>query len=186
MSAATHGSLAGSPAAPSGDPGGGTEKGKYGVSDFKKEIHRLIKMIEENSLVERSKLIFDRIDFKKLREAKISRTLENYFLNISYPPLQAMKEIELEDQRYVFDNIEISDKVALYIHIPFCHSSCSYCHYYKVLEASKRTIKEYLDALAIELSIYSDKFGKLRTQSIYVGGGTPSYLDLKDIRYLFF
>jgi oxygen-independent coproporphyrinogen-3 oxidase len=60
---------------------------------------------------------------------------------------------------------------ALYIHIPFCRSICSYCDFPKLLgqEASE---KAYLSALEKEL--LTIPAGKMRT--IYFGGGTPSAL----------
>ncbi len=64
---------------------------------------------------------------------------------------------------------------ALYLHIPFCRSICSYCDFYKMV--AKDSLKEkYIDYLLKEMQSKQSEFGDLKT--IYVGGGTPSSLNL--------
>lgn len=63
----------------------------------------------------------------------------------------------------------------LYIHIPFCKQICSYCDFYKQV-AKQKTISRYIDTLKKEVDFYKDKFHKLET--IYIGGGTPSSIQL--------
>jgi oxygen-independent coproporphyrinogen-3 oxidase len=70
---------------------------------------------------------------------------------------------------------EIVPVKALYIHIPFCRSICSYCDFYKMV--AKDSLKEkYIDYLLKEIQGKQSGFGDLKT--IYVGGGTPSSLNL--------
>ncbi len=68
---------------------------------------------------------------------------------------------------------------ALYVHIPFCSSICSYCDFPKVLYRNDWA-EEYLSALFAELDSYC--LGKMET--IYVGGGTPSALPPSLLRRL--
>lgn len=68
---------------------------------------------------------------------------------------------------------------ALYIHIPFCKNICIYCDFAKMV-ASKNLKSKYIEALVEELDFYSDKYHDLET--IYIGGGTPSILDLDSLR----
>ncbi len=68
-----------------------------------------------------------------------------------------------------------------YIHIPFCHSICSYCSFCKILYNHKY-VKLYLEALKNELNhIYQ---GEIQ-ETIYIGGGTPSVLDVNELEQLF-
>lgn len=67
-----------------------------------------------------------------------------------------------------------------YIHIPFCKSICSYCDFCKML-CYGPWITKYLNELAKEIN---DKYNKEELDTIYIGGGTPSALSLKDIKYL--
>ncbi|MGM9834993.1 MAG: radical SAM family heme chaperone HemW [Bacilli bacterium] len=67
-----------------------------------------------------------------------------------------------------------------YIHIPFCKSICSYCDFCKMLYYGPWVTK-YLNELAKEIK---DKYNMEELKTIYIGGGTPSALSLKDIKYL--
>jgi coproporphyrinogen III oxidase-like Fe-S oxidoreductase len=59
----------------------------------------------------------------------------------------------------------------LYLHVPFCRSICPYCPYNKVLLRSGLA-RPYFAALRAELQLYGAS--RLRFDSLYVGGGTPS------------
>ena len=62
---------------------------------------------------------------------------------------------------------------AVYIHIPFCRSICSYCDFCKVYYNKKFTTN-YLKMLEKEIiSQYNNEL----ISTIYIGGGTPSSLD---------
>ncbi len=60
----------------------------------------------------------------------------------------------------------------LYVHIPFCHSECTYCDFYRRSYRSE-VAWAFLDALEIELSELPVDFV---ADTVYVGGGTPSAL----------
>jgi oxygen-independent coproporphyrinogen-3 oxidase len=64
-----------------------------------------------------------------------------------------------------------SSPQALYIHIPFCDSICSYCDFPKYL-SSTNLQKRYLSALKEELR----KINQKELKTCYIGGGTPSSL----------
>ena len=71
--------------------------------------------------------------------------------------------------------------ISVYIHIPFCHSICTYCDFCK-LYYDKGIVKQYLDALSKEItSTYKGE----EVKTIYIGGGTPSSLDIEELTYLF-
>ena len=68
-----------------------------------------------------------------------------------------------------------------YIHIPFCNNICSYCDFCKLLY-NKNFVKKYLDALEKEIiNNYKNEI----LDTIYVGGGTPSYLSVSELNKLF-
>ena len=70
---------------------------------------------------------------------------------------------------------------ACYIHIPFCDRICSYCDFCKLLKKDE-FIDTYLDALEKEIDeIYKEE----ELETIYIGGGTPSSLSLKQLEKLF-
>ncbi len=68
-----------------------------------------------------------------------------------------------------------------YIHIPFCDNICTYCDFCKRYY-NKKYINKYLNSLEKEIdSIYRGE----ELESIYIGGGTPSSLDLNELNHLF-
>lgn len=71
--------------------------------------------------------------------------------------------------------------MAIYIHIPFCDNICSYCDFSKVFYNSK-LVDKYLNALSNEIDMYYK--GDI-INTIYVGGGTPSCLNLEQLKVLF-
>jgi oxygen-independent coproporphyrinogen III oxidase len=65
----------------------------------------------------------------------------------------------------------------LYIHIPFCLRKCHYCNFYSAVTTS--SIPTYLAALSQEMEMVRDQWGPFDT--VYIGGGTPSILTLKQL-----
>ena len=72
----------------------------------------------------------------------------------------------------------------LYIHIPFCDHICTYCDFPKLITKGQRH-EDYIQALLIELKHYEKQIGFHQLQSIYIGGGTPTALSVKQIQPLF-
>ena len=76
-------------------------------------------------------------------------------------------------------------ELGLYIHIPFCKKKCDYCDFISYSDKIN-CIKEYVEALKNEIKhelnkIVNDK-ENYRVTTIYIGGGTPSFIDSKYIR----
>lgn len=74
----------------------------------------------------------------------------------------------------------------LYVHIPFCTSKCAYCSFITLdAHKSKAVIPEYIKKLRTEideaLRLINEK-GRLH--SIYVGGGTPTAIDVESLDYI--
>lgn len=71
-------------------------------------------------------------------------------------------------------------EIGLYIHIPFCQSKCFYCSFASWSGKSHLT-DDYLKALFQEM----EKYRGSRIYSIYVGGGTPTFLSSVQLESLF-
>ncbi len=69
---------------------------------------------------------------------------------------------------------------SVYIHLPFCKTICSYCDFCKIIY-NKKYIDNYLGALEQEITTYYE--GDV-IKTIYIGGGTPSCLELEDLNKL--
>ena len=70
---------------------------------------------------------------------------------------------------------------SVYIHIPFCKSICSYCDFCKLFYHGP-WVTQYLNSLLLEIQ---DKYMGEEIETLYIGGGTPSALSIKDLKYLF-
>lgn len=68
----------------------------------------------------------------------------------------------------------------LYVHIPFCVRKCNYCDFLS-FPAKQCNIDGYLDALERELEANESI---LKTDTVFVGGGTPSVLDFEQLERL--
>ena len=73
------------------------------------------------------------------------------------------------------DNFSIQNGISLYVHIPFCQTKCFYCDFntYTKLES---LIPLYIKALELEAEFWSKYFNETEIKSIFIGGGTPSYI----------
>ncbi|MBQ7141273.1 MAG: radical SAM family heme chaperone HemW [Bacilli bacterium] len=70
---------------------------------------------------------------------------------------------------------------SVYIHIPFCDNICSYCDFNKFYY-NQNLVDEYLNSLKNEIKTFYT--GEL-INTIYIGGGTPSSLTIKQLEKLF-
>ncbi len=72
-----------------------------------------------------------------------------------------------------------ASKIGIYLHVPFCQSKCEYCGFYSV-PADGVDVDGVIDCELRELSQY--EIGAAGT--VYVGGGSPSYLGVGRLRRL--
>ncbi|WP_294373106.1 radical SAM family heme chaperone HemW [uncultured Clostridium sp.] len=71
-------------------------------------------------------------------------------------------------------------EMSLYIHIPFCKQKCLYCDF-PSYSGKENLIDRYIESLNKEII---DKCSDYKISSIFIGGGTPSYLDEKNLKSL--
>ena len=76
--------------------------------------------------------------------------------------------------------------LGVYIHIPFCRSKCQYCDFYSIGGSrDRRLVDNYLEALAVHFK----EAGALATDyivdTVYFGGGTPSFFGADNLRRIF-
>ncbi len=95
----------------------------------------------------------------------------------AYPPHKIYSKIEGEfDFKKSWASTPAGD-LNVYFHIPFCRQKCSYCNIESIAtkEGSPMTDR-YLTALENEMRLYRGSLDKFRIITVYMGGGTPSYL----------
>ena len=74
----------------------------------------------------------------------------------------------------------MNKNISIYIHIPFCCSKCYYCDFTSYSNKDQY-ISQYIDSLCNEILDNSEILCEYNIISIYIGGGTPSYIDSKYI-----
>lgn len=77
----------------------------------------------------------------------------------------------------------MADVLGIYIHIPFCKSKCDYCDFYS-LAGREEEMDLYQKALLSHLKRLLPRLKGRPVDSIYFGGGTPSYYGEKRLREL--
>ena len=72
-------------------------------------------------------------------------------------------------------------ELGIYIHIPFCKQKCNYCDFISYTNKCDK-IESYMKCLEKEIDCFD--FTKYNITTIYIGGGTPSYIDSKYIKQI--
>ena len=67
----------------------------------------------------------------------------------------------------------------IYVHIPFCRRKCHYSNFFSL--ASLKYKERFLDALKEEIFLRKSYLNGITVGSIYLGGGTPSILQVTEI-----
>ncbi|MCW1930319.1 MAG: radical SAM protein [Candidatus Kerfeldbacteria bacterium] len=107
---------------------------------------------------------------------------------VTYPPLDALRALSAED---IFPNNAKTQNINLYIHIPFCETLCTFCHYVTGLYSgakdtpdNQQAVTRYIDLLCRELRMYSTALQHPTIDSLYIGGGTPCILSTSQLEHI--
>lgn len=77
----------------------------------------------------------------------------------------------------------MKEELGIYVHIPFCVRKCYYCDFVSFAN-KKEMIKNYIDVLKKEIEYVGAGLVSAQNSivtTIYIGGGTPSFIDSKYI-----
>lgn len=77
----------------------------------------------------------------------------------------------------------MADKLGIYIHIPFCRSKCDYCDFYS-LAGQEGRMDDYQKALITHMKETAPQTRGMQIDTVYFGGGTPSFYGEKRLREL--
>jgi oxygen-independent coproporphyrinogen-3 oxidase len=80
---------------------------------------------------------------------------------------------------------DADEPLSLYVHIPFCRELCTYCGCNVIVSRDPAKADRYLSVLAREVALVAGRLGHRRTLSrIHLGGGTPTFLDERQLERL--
>lgn len=102
---------------------------------------------------------------------------------VHYPPItmypRSNEDLFLKDYKNPVNN-----RFDIYVHIPFCIKYCSFCHYPVMIGENKQEKDKYLCALEKEIELYMGRLNidKIKSRSVLIGGGTPTYLEPSQLK----
>ncbi len=126
-----------------------------------------------------TKLARDLIEYGEMKEHLVAEILErDYFVSKDKAELVASI---LKNQKCIIRNDNLID---IYVNIPICPTRCVYCSFISSeLERVKNKVDDYIDAVIKEINSVKDiiKNKAYIVRTIYIGGGTPSVLNEKQL-----
>jgi len=107
----------------------------------------------------------------------------------SYPTAPVWNEsygVEQLRQDLSHGDVEASDGLSLYVHVPFCESLCHFCACNKLITKDHARAGAYLDSIEREIAAVREALRVPRTATqVHWGGGTPTWLSPAEIRRLY-
>ncbi|HEX5065413.1 MAG TPA: oxygen-independent coproporphyrinogen III oxidase [Myxococcota bacterium] len=106
----------------------------------------------------------------------------------SYPTAPCWSEsygVEQYREDLADEDVESSDGLSLYVHVPYCESLCHFCACNKVITRDHARAGPFLDSVEREIGAVRGALRVARTATqIHWGGGTPTWLAPDEIRRL--
>ncbi|WP_461809781.1 coproporphyrinogen dehydrogenase HemZ [Faecalimonas sp.] len=85
-------------------------------------------------------------------------------------------------EKSLLEKLDYQNGYSLYIGIPFCPTTCAYCSFTSYpIKAWKNRTEEYLEALCKEISFVGEVSKEKKLNTIYIGGGTPTTLEARQL-----
>ena len=111
----------------------------------------------------------------------------SYFV-ANYPPFSTWTTDAVADAARPALAMPASHDVplGLYLHIPFCRKRCHFCYFRVYTDKNAAEVQSYLDVLGREWELYAEQpaIAGRPLDFIYFGGGTPSFLSVRQLRGL--
>lgn len=122
----------------------------------------------------------------KAQDAKATTT-GNYFV-ANYPPFStwSTEHPELATDRLA-QPPAAGTPFGLYVHIPFCRKRCDFCYFRVYTDKDSSGVRRYMSAVVEEARMHAEMAAiqGRKPEFVYFGGGTPSYLSVDQLTWLF-
>jgi len=108
-----------------------------------------------------------------------------YFIS-NYPPFSRWREDAVADVLATFAAPPTGVPLGLYLHVPFCRKRCKFCYFRVYTDVAAADVERYSLALAREAGVMAAQpaVAGRPLQYVYFGGGTPSFLSVKQLERL--
>ena len=110
----------------------------------------------------------------------------SYFV-ANYPPFSLWTHEAVEsDASPALAHRPADVPLGLYLHIPFCRKRCHFCYFRVYTGKNASEVAEYLDVMGREWELYATQpaIAGRPLRFIYFGGGTPSFLSVRQLQGL--
>jgi oxygen-independent coproporphyrinogen III oxidase len=117
----------------------------------------------------------------------MSETTEpgSYFVS-NYPPFSEWTETAIPAVGAAFEAPATDAALGLYLHVPFCRKRCKFCYFRVYTDVAAADVERYSQALAREAALVASRpaVAGRPLRYVYFGGGTPSFLSVKQLERL--
>ena len=109
----------------------------------------------------------------------------SYFVS-NYPPFERWNTAVVPEVLAAFGSAPTARPLGLYLHIPFCRKRCKFCYFRVYTDVDAADVERYSQALAREaaLAAATPAVAGRPLRYVYFGGGTPSFLSVKQLERL--
>ncbi len=109
----------------------------------------------------------------------------SYFV-ANYPPFQRWTADAVPAVQAAFAAAPSAAALGLYLHVPFCRKRCRFCYFRVYTDVAAADVERYSQALAREAALVAARpaIRGRPLKYVYVGGGTPSFLSVKQLERL--
>lgn len=113
------------------------------------------------------------------------RLQENY--GLAWQKAQLVSQVAQSQRPFLLSPEAAKQKISVYVGIPFCPTRCLYCSFPAYsLEKNKNLVEPFFQALLREVEALGSfiQNQRLEIETVYLGGGTPTSLDAKQLEQL--
>jgi oxygen-independent coproporphyrinogen-3 oxidase len=109
----------------------------------------------------------------------------SYFV-ANYPPFSRWNAAAVPEVLAAFDAPPTTAALGLYLHVPFCRKRCKFCYFRVYTDVAAADVDRYSQALAVEAALVAARpaVAGRPFRYVYFGGGTPSFLSVKQLERL--
>jgi oxygen-independent coproporphyrinogen-3 oxidase len=109
----------------------------------------------------------------------------SYFV-ANYPPFARWNAAAVPDVLAAFAAEPTGEPLGLYLHVPFCRKRCKFCYFRVYTDVAAADVERYSQALAREAALVAATraVAGRSLRYVYFGGGTPSFLSVKQLERL--
>ena len=109
----------------------------------------------------------------------------SYFV-ANFPPFSRWNAAAVPEVLAAFDAPPTTAALGLYLHVPFCRKRCKFCYFRVYTDVAAADVDRYSQALAAEAALVAARpaVAGRPFRYVYFGGGTPSFLSVKQLERL--